>query len=121
MPKLPRLSRSLLFVCALLGSVLPLQAQPFLVEDIRTGELPAEWPSDPEFVDMGGIAFFTAFDRIHGTELWRSDGTPGGTSLVRDVCPGICSSSITELTVAGAAVFFRADDGAHGLSLWKSD
>jgi ELWxxDGT repeat protein len=70
---------------------------------------------------MGGIAFFTAFDRIHGTELWRSDGTPGGTSLVRDVCPGICSSSITELTVAGAAVFFRADDGAHGLSLWKSD
>ncbi|MEA2560134.1 MAG: hypothetical protein QOH06_1638 [Acidobacteriota bacterium] len=118
MPKLPCIS---LLVCALLWPALPLQAQPFLVEDIRTGELPAEWPSDPEFVDLGGIALFTAFDRIHGTELWRSDGTPGGTSLVRDVCPGICSSSPALLTVAAGSVFFRADDGAHGISLWKSD
>jgi large repetitive protein len=118
MPKLPCIS---LLVCALLGSALSLQAQPFLVEDIRTGELPAEWPSSAEFVELGGVALFTAFDRIHGTELWRSDGTPGGTSLVRDVCPGICSSSPALLTAAGGSIYFRADDGAHGLSLWKSD
>lgn len=116
MPKLPCI---ILLVGALLGATL--QAQPFLVKDIRTGELPAEWPGSPGFVALGGTAYFAAFDRIHGNELWRSDGTPGGTSLVRDVCPGICSSNPAELTVAGGSVFFRADDGAHGPSLWKSD
>jgi ELWxxDGT repeat protein len=121
MPKVPRLSRSLLFVSLLLGSVQAGQAQPFLVKDIRTGELPAQWPADPQFVDLGGVALFTAFDGNHGTELWRSDGTPGGTSLVRDVCPGICSSSIGELTVVGEDIYFRADDGAHGPALWRSD
>src|SRR5688572_31746716 len=69
----PPLSTLFPYTTLFRSSALPLQAQPFLVEDIRTGELPAEWPSDPEFVDLGGIALFTAFDRIHGTELWRSE------------------------------------------------
>jgi large repetitive protein len=27
-----------------------------------------------------------------GVELWRSDGTEGGTVRVKDICPGACSS-----------------------------
>ena len=91
------------------------------MKDIQTGVLPGDWPSGTEFVELGGIAYFRAFDRIHGSELWRSDGTAGGTTLVRDICPGFCSSSPFELTVAGSSIFFRADDGARGPSLWKSD
>lgn len=117
MPKLPCLT---LLAGVLFVSVL--QAQPAsLVKDIRTGELVADWPTAASFVELGGVAYFAAYDRIHGTELWRSDGTSGGTTLVRDVCPGICSSNPEELTVEGSLVFFRADDGAHGPSLWKSD
>jgi ELWxxDGT repeat protein len=108
----------------LLGLLVPLaaQAQPaFLVKDIRTGTLPAEWSSGTEFVELGGFAYFRGDDRIHGSELWRSDGTPAGTTPVRDVCPGVCSSTPSELTLVGSAIFFRADDGVHGPSLWKSD
>src|SRR5205814_2528943 len=28
---------------------------------------------------VNGVAFFTASDGVHGSQLWRTDGTPGGT------------------------------------------
>ena len=37
--------------------------------------------------------FFTAADKDHGTELWRTDGTPLGTIMVKDINQGTCSSS----------------------------
>ncbi|HEX3128905.1 MAG TPA: ELWxxDGT repeat protein, partial [Thermoanaerobaculia bacterium] len=91
------------------------------MKDIRTGTLPAEWSYQSEFVELGGLAYFRGYDRIHGSELWRTDGTADGTVLVRDLCPGLCSSVPSELTLVGGTVFFRASDGAHGSSLWKTD
>lgn len=35
-----------------------------------------------------GTLFFTAFEGVHGRELWRSDGTEAGTVLVDDIRPG---------------------------------
>jgi ELWxxDGT repeat protein len=112
--------------CLLLALLVSLAASPshaqpaFLVKDIRTGTPPAEW-SGTEFVELGGFAYFRGEDRIRGSELWRSDGTTAGTTLVRDVCPGVCSSTPSELTVLGSTIYFRADDGVHGSSLWKTD
>lgn len=37
---------------------------------------------------LDGWSYFYGNDGIHGLELWRSDGTPGGTHMVRDICPG---------------------------------
>lgn len=56
-----------------------------------------------------------------GNELWISSGSSGTTYLVRDICPGSCSSNpanvgITQLGVA----FLSADDGIHGKELFKS-
>ncbi|HEU4417382.1 MAG TPA: hypothetical protein VFT55_00510, partial [Planctomycetota bacterium] len=43
---------------------------------------------------------FVSDDSLHGREIWRSDGTPGGTSLVEDIAPGPA-------------------DGVGGLVAWK--
>jgi ELWxxDGT repeat protein len=77
--------------------------------------------SNTTFVEMGGAAYFQVTDGIHGTELWRSDGTAAGTVLVRDICPGICSSVPQFLTAVGDELYFDAYDGVHGFELWKSD
>ena len=64
---------------------------------------------------------FQAQDDAHGLELWRTDGTAGGTSLVRDVAPGPESSAPYFLTQAYGRTWFCASDPAHGAELWSSD
>jgi ELWxxDGT repeat protein len=80
--------------------------------------------------------FFRAWDKNHGEELWKTDGTEKGTKLVKDINPdsppgarcdqGDCGipkgwSHPDTVTVMGKQVFFAADDGKHGVELWKSD
>ena len=65
---------------------------------------------------------FAADDGLHGLEPWRSDGTPGGTYLLRDIAVGGDGSSYPEqLTRVGDRVFLVADDGVHGAELWRTD
>jgi ELWxxDGT repeat protein len=70
---------------------------------------------------LNGILYFTAFDGTNGRELWRTDGTPAGTFLVKDVTPGGASSWAMDLAVARGKLFFTADDGSNALKLWQSD
>ncbi len=81
-------------------------------------------PIDPPFSGLtvvGPWLVFTANDGVHGRELWRSDGTAAGTTLLRDILPGPTSSGITSLFNVGGRVLFSADDGVHGFELWQSD
>jgi ELWxxDGT repeat protein len=54
------------------------------------------------------------------TELWISNGSPGGTRRLKDLHPA-GSASPGGLAVAGDTLFFFANDGAHGVELWKTD
>ncbi len=72
------------------------------------------------FVKANNLYFFSATS-VAGNELWVTDGTPDGTRLVKDINPGVASSSPTQITAVGGQVFFRANDGASGYELWKSD
>lgn len=54
--------------------------------------------------------------------LWKSDGTPGGTVLVKDILPGPGDGlSNSRLVAIGNTVYFAAIDGVNGRELWKSD
>ncbi|WP_239470202.1 ELWxxDGT repeat protein [Archangium violaceum] len=64
------------------------------------------------------MTLFVASDELHGAELWRSDGTEAGTSLVKDLAPGLASSEPRFLTLAQGTVFFAAQSGgADGFSV----
>jgi ELWxxDGT repeat protein len=99
-----------------------------LVMDINPGAGGSQI-GDPTTAGPAGaqVVFFGARDGAqgHGYELWRSDGTPAGTGLVRDIQPGPGDSNPCHLTaMAGpglGGVLFCADDGAHGAELWHSD
>jgi len=68
----------------------------------------------------GGVLYFTADEGVHGEELWRSDGTAAGTTIVADIVAGAGSSQIERLYAAGNRVFFVATDSA-GDEPWISD
>jgi len=85
----------------------------FRVEDIFPGPGSS---GIAELTDVDGTLFFIADDGEHGVELWKSDGTPGGTKLVEDIVRGPEGSFPRELTAVGDSLFF-----AVGTELWKSD
>jgi ELWxxDGT repeat protein len=64
---------------------------------------------------------FTAGDATNGIELWGSDGTPDGTHFLRDIYPGVYSSSPSHLTSFDAVVYFTAYDDVHSGELWTTD
>ena len=58
--------------------------------------------------NVNGTLFFTAFDGVNGSELWKSDGTEAGTVLVKDIAPGSYGANPTGLVdVNGYALFPR--------------
>ena len=72
-------------------------------------------------IGVGNTLFFIANDGVHGFELWRSDGTPDGTMLVRDIRPGLGSAfgGSEMLAVMHDTLYFIANSGEVGL--WRSD
>jgi ELWxxDGT repeat protein len=73
------------------------------------GTLSPKASSNPgSFAELGGYIYYSAFDPDHGDELWRTDGSPAGTSLVSDVSPGPDSSSPMQLSPLGDRLFFTA-------------
>src|SRR5438045_4349694 len=65
--------------------------------------------SDPgQVLDMGSFVVFAADDRLAGRELWRSDGSAGGTYLLKDIFPGVGGSFPDSFVRAGAAFYFTA-------------
>lgn len=70
---------------------------------------------------MGGNAYFGAYDREHGRELWKTDGTPAGTILLADINPGPGGGLWSDPVVANGLLLFVAYDPEHGRELWKTD
>jgi len=67
---------------------------------------------------MNSKIYFTATDD-NLYELWVSDGTASGTSMLKDISLG--SSYPRHFQVLLDKIYFRADDYFNGKLLWASD
>ena len=72
---------------------------------------------------MGNLLFFEAERRGYGREPWVTDGTPAGTRMLRDVCPGLCTSYTNFLEVFDGRLYFTASsaDALEIAGLWSTD
>ena len=70
---------------------------------------------------LNGKMLFSASTAAAGNELWITDGTAAGTTMVKDIRTGSDSSYPGNMTSAGDKVYFRANDGTNGLELWVTD
>lgn len=84
-----------------------------MLKDINPG---GNSSNPSKFFVCGNILYFMANDGIHGTELWRTDGTDAGTKMIKDLTPGSGSSNITNFTAAANNIFFNKDG-----VLWMSN
>jgi ELWxxDGT repeat protein len=75
----------------------------------------------PVMADVNGTLFFSASDKSHGTELWKSDGTNAGTVMVTDIHPGPADSHLQYLTSFRGKLFFAANGSGESVDLWRSD
>jgi len=88
-----------------------------LVKDIYPGG-DTSYPTN--FEALGSYLYFRAVDPTSGVELWRTDGTEAGTTLVKDINP-TGNSDIGNLYPHDSYLYFRADDGTTGFELWRTD
>ncbi len=95
-----------------------------LVKDINVGAVGSINVSPGAkafFVDYNNTLYFQATDGSTGYELWKSDGTTGGTTLVKDIQSGSGSSTPASMLSTTTNMFFFANDGINGMELWMSD
>lgn len=93
-----------------------------LLADVRTGPFGSLF-AFPTFAESpaGDALLFAANDGVNGSELWSTDGTPGGTGLFFDVAPGPDSSAPGSLIPFDGRLVFAADDFVHGDEPWVTD
>ena len=114
------MGRIILLVWAVLSTgILLAQPNMILVKDINPGP-PSSSPNS--MLNLNNKLVFLANDGISGVELWISDGSTAGTTLLKDINPGPAGGGITgSINHLGNELWFTANDGVHGTEIWKTD
>ena len=98
-----------------------LSAQPVLVKDIRPGNADGIWLGSAESAISGNTFYFTGQDGIHGTELWKSDGTAAGTEMVRDIYLTDALPGVERILRSyNGQLYFMGQDINSGIELWRT-
>jgi ELWxxDGT repeat protein len=110
----------LLFALGLAGAASGQTAR--LTGDIAAGLGSKEGSAPDQLTLLGSRVVFRAAEPTTGQEVWTSDGTPGGTVLLRESCPGPCSDAPEILgTLNGAVLWVTFPDGYRPPVLWRTD
>ncbi len=97
-----------------------------LVKDINTVATTSSRAGFNSYTAYGGMTalgkdvLFNAYDRVHGYELYKSDGTAAGTELLNDVVPGEAGVFIHDFLSKNDAVYFLAVSSSNN-SLYNSN
>src|SRR5262245_44264614 len=79
---------------------------PYLVHDFENVQ---EGSSHPEKLTVhGGKLFFIATESHVGQEIWSSDGTESGTTLLKDTAPGNSPYGPTNVDSVGDAIYYSS-------------
>ncbi|HRO65899.1 MAG TPA: hypothetical protein PKU78_06755, partial [Candidatus Dojkabacteria bacterium] len=75
---------------------------------------------------VNDLLYFSAYDCVHGNELWVSDGTTLGTRLLKDInesgnFKNYNSSYYLELAEYNGFMYFSAEDTDGDKELWRTD
>lgn len=99
-----------------------------LVKDIALGKLSSFFDVQVRFMPYKDELFFVANDNVLGYELWKTNGSANGTSMVADIYPGIYplsnpvanpySSYPYGIIVADNILYFDAKTPDYGYELW---
>ena len=77
------------------------------------------------FARVGDLVVFAHIGAGTGAEPWVTDGSPGGTRILADLCEGPCSSMYlapyTWMSTALSGVLFPAETESEGREVWWTD
>lgn len=115
----PIMNKLIAFLPIFFASFFSWSQTPTLTKDINTGYL----SSNPTlFYVHGNYMFFTALNNTtNGNELWKTDGTDSGTSMVKDINIGSNSSNPNNYCSVGNVLYFTASSNSTGVELWRTD
>ncbi len=65
-----------------------------------------------------GSVYFSAATQATGQELWRTDGTEIGTTIVADLAHGEDGSDAQPLAIIGDSIYFAASSETYGREIW---
>jgi ELWxxDGT repeat protein len=97
---------------------------PSLVADLTPGPLSTSFNTLGPQAALPGKLFFAAATVNAGAEIFLSDGSAAGTSLLLDIRPGNATSLAPvrpAINTGTGTLIFRADDGVSGSELWRTD
>jgi ELWxxDGT repeat protein len=128
-----------LSIVLILASLFTQAQLPVMVSDIKPGAIGGfEYASTYDYYtesfhivwENNGYIYFTAVNyssvpnggtATNNYELWRSDGTAAGTSIVKDIYPGNTGSYPGDFYAINGTLYFTATTPTAGRELWKTD
>src|SRR5262249_38240065 len=87
--------------------------------DINPGPGDSNDGASMHTAQLGGVVWFAGSTPALGRELYRTDGTPAGTSRVADLAPGPVDGDPRPLGDLGPCVLFSVYSTTVGVELWR--